>query len=234
MSTDNIFHTKNRILGALPAEDLERLEPMLERVTLASGDILFRPDERIEYVYFPDRSMISVVAYTETGQAAEAAVIGSEGAAGLDVILGSDSTINENITQLADSALRIKTADIRAEFARGGVMHDLLLSFTRKLLVQMSQTVLCNRLHTTENRLSRWLLMCRDRSESDVLRLTQEFISIMLGASRTTVTLTAIELQNLGLISYSRGIITIVDRAGLEAYTCSCYGIIRRAYGFDK
>ena len=222
--------TENRILKSLPPEDLERLRPMLERVTLPRGEVLYRPEQAIPHVYFPDRSMISVVAYTENGQGAEVAVIGNEGATGLDVILGSDNAAHEHITQLPDGALRIKAADIRAEFARGGALNDELLSFTRKLIVQISQTALCNRLHTTEKRLSRWLLMCHDRCDSDVMHLTQEFISIMLGSNRTTVTMTAIELQNAGFISYSRGTLTIVDRKGLEAFTCSCYQTITAAY----
>ena len=225
--------SKNSILRALSDDTLSRLKPILEHVELPSGKILYRADEVIQYVYFPENSMISVVAYTEEGQGSEVSVIGHEGATGLDVILGSDRSSNENITQLGDGAYRIKTEDLKEEFKSGGEIHDLLLLFVRKLIVQISQTALCNRLHTTEMRLSRWLLMCHDRSGSDVMRLTQEFIAVMLGANRTTVTMTAIELQNAGFISYKRGTITMLDRKGLEEFTCPCYATISAAYAGD-
>ncbi len=199
------LYTKNHILNSLPAEHLERLKPLLERVELPLSKILFHPEQKISHVYFPDRSMISVVAYISNGQGTEVAVIGREGVVGLDVVMGSDRATNQHITQLADGALRIKTADIRTEFARGGHFQEQMLLFMRKFIVQISQTALCNRLHTTEKRLSRWLLMCHDRAETDVMQLTQEMIAIMLGSNRTTVTMSAIELQNAGFITYSRG-----------------------------
>ena len=125
------------------------------------------------------------------------------------------------------------TADIKEEFARGGAMQSLMLQFARKLFVQISQTALCNRLHTTEKRLSRWLLMCHDRHETNVLNITQEFLAVMLGTTRTSVSITANELQDEGFISYSRGVITIVDRKGLEEFACPCYSAIRQAYSKD-
>ena len=223
--------TTNHILLSLPADDRERLASRLERVSLTHGEVLFDPDQKITHVYFPDKAMISVVAYTEEGQGAEVAVIGFEGVTGIDVVLGSDRATNEFVTQLPNGAHRMTTADIREEFARGGAMQKLLLQFTRKLIVQISQTALCNRLHTTEKRLSRWLLMCHDRHDSNVLNITQEFLAVMLGTTRTSVSITANELQNSGFISYSRGVITILDRKGLEEYTCPCYNVIRQAYG---
>jgi len=229
----SLIPSQNLILRALSDDARDRLKPILEHVELSSGKILYRADEVINYVYFPENSMISVVAYTEQGQGSEVSVIGAEGATGLDVILGSVRSSNENITQLANDAYRIKTEDLRAEFVKGGELHDLLLLFVRKLIVQISQTALCNRLHNTEMRLSRWLLMCHDRSNSDVLRLTQEFIAVMLGANRTTVTMTAIELQNAGFISYKRGTITMLDRKGLEEFACPCYATISAAYAGD-
>jgi CRP-like cAMP-binding protein len=225
--------SQNRILGALSSDSRTRIDPMLEYVQLPSGKVLYRADEVIKHVYFPNQSMISVVAYTEHGQGAEVSVIGSEGATGLDVILGSDRSSNENITQLGDGAYRIKAADLKGEFMKGGELHDVLLLFVRKLIVQISQTALCNRLHNTEMRLSRWLLMCHDRSSSNVMHITQEFMAIMLGANRTTVTMTAIELQNAGFISYKRGTITMIDRKGLEEFTCPCYATISAAYADD-
>lgn len=230
MDTHPKFQTNNKILGAISKAELASIIPKLEYVNLASGTVLYHPEETIDYVYFPNRAMISVVAFNAEGQSAEAAVIGSEGATGLDVVMGGDSSLNQHITQIPAEALRMKTADVREEFALCGGFHFELLSFTRKLIIQLSQTALCNRLHTTEKRLARWLLMCHDRSDSDELRLTQEFIALMLGANRTTVTLTAIELQNAGYIAYTRGSITIMDRTGLEAFSCSCYETISKAY----
>ena len=222
--------TRNKLLRSLPIDVLHRLNPLLERVEMPRGRVLYHREDAIGHVYFPDRAMISVVAHSDNGQSAEVAVIGSEGAAGLDVILGSDAASNDHITQIPDGALRMKTVDVRAEFALGGEFSAELLRFTRKFIVQISHTALCNRLHKTEKRLSRWLLMCHDRSDGDVMNLTQEFMAVMLGSNRTTVTMTAIVLQNAGFISYSRGTLTIVDRKGLEGFSCPCYQTIRYAY----
>ncbi len=174
--------TKNYILNALPAEDFERLLPDFERVHLTPGQIIYRPEEPIEYIYFPDSTMISVIANTTDGESAETGVVGRENIIGIDALMGADSTLNENLIQLPDGALRIKAAAVKEEFKRAGAFHDLALRFMRLLMIQIGQTALCNRLHTVEERLSRWLLMCRDRSETDKLQLTQEFLSIMLGA----------------------------------------------------
>lgn len=222
--------TKNYILNRLPEEDLERLRPDLEKVTLNNGLVIYQPEEPIEYVYFPDNAMISVVANTFSGQTAEVGVIGYEGLAGIDVFMGSDMTLNEHVVQLPDGALRIKTAAIIKEFKRAGALHDLILRFVRLLMLQISQTALCNRLHSIEERLVRWLLLCHDRLESDELKLTQEFLGIMLGTNRATVTLAAITLQDVGYIKYKRGLITIKDRAGLEDFSCECYEIIKQEY----
>jgi len=223
-------YTDNEILLGLPSELMASLYPLLERVDLPLGKQIYRPDEVISHVYFPDRAMISVVAYTENGQGTEVAVIGYEGITGLDVVLGSDRASNEHITQIPHGALKMKTADVRRQFALGGPFQDALLTFVRKFIVQISQTALCNRLHNTEQRFSRWLLMCHDRAQSSELHITQEFLAIMLGSNRSTVTMTAIELQNNGLISYSRGKLTIINRPKLEEYSCACYQTIRQAY----
>jgi CRP-like cAMP-binding protein len=222
--------TKNQILSALPADVVERLRPNLEVVDLPLGEVLYGVEEKIKYIYFPDTAMISVVAYTPDGQGSEVAVIGNEGATGVSALMGVDTSDFENFTQLAGSAARIELKVIQDEFSRGQALHDNLLRFTSKMMIQISQIALCNRLHTTDKRLSRWLLMCHDRAGSDILRLTQEFLAIMLGANRTTVTMTAIALQDTGFISYTRGKITIHDRPGLEAFTCDCYRVIRTAY----
>lgn len=230
LSTQKCLSTKNRILNALPAEDFERLRSDLEAVDMPHGKILYRPDEAIDYLYFPDTAMISIVTMTARGQCVEAGVIGWEGVTGINVLMGADSMPNENIVQLSGSGWRMTTAAAKREFKRGGALQYLTLSFINLLVIQIGQTSLCNRLHSNEERLSRWLLMCRDRSETDEIKITQEFLGIMLGANRATVTLSAIALQSAGYIKYARGQIIITDRAGLEDFTCDCYAAVKREY----
>jgi CRP-like cAMP-binding protein len=222
--------TENHILNSLPAEDFERLLPYLKKVHLTLGQILYRPEEPIKSVYFPDNAMISVLATTSDGQCAEVGVVGREGAAGIDVLMGVDSTSHECIVQIADGATMISTEAIRREFKLGGRLHDLLLRYMHAMMMQISQTALCNRLHSIEQRLARWLLMCHDRSAKDELTLTQDFLSIMLGVNRPTVTTAALILQGGGFIKYSRGKITITDREGLEEFACDCYSVVKPEY----
>jgi CRP-like cAMP-binding protein len=229
-STKQHLATKNLILNALPKEDYERLLPDFQQVEFDLGQVIYRAEEPIEYAYFPNNAIISIIANTSSGQSAEVGVIGFEGIIGIDVLMGSDFTLNENIIQLADGALRISTGAIIKEFKRGGAFHDEALRFIRLLMIQISQTALCNRLHSVEERLARWLLMYRDRSETDDLHLTQEFLSIMLGSNRATVTLSALTLQNIGYIRYSRGHIVITDREGLEDFVCACYQTVKNEY----
>jgi CRP-like cAMP-binding protein len=174
--------------------------------------------------------MVSVIATTSDGQCAEVGVIGREGIVGVDVLLGVDSTSNESTIQLSDGALRIKTEAVRKEFNKGGAFQKLSLLYIHALMMQISQTALCNRLHTIEQRLARWLLMCHDRSAADELTLTQEFLSIMLGVNRPTVTTSALVLQGGGFIKYTRGKITVLDREGLEDFACDCYDVVRPEY----
>jgi CRP-like cAMP-binding protein len=222
--------TTNFILRSLPVAERERIIPQLERVDLPHGSVLAHPDDKISHVYFPEDAMISVVAYSEEGQGSEIAVIGFEGLTGIEIVLGAERTVHEFVTQLPRTALRMPAKALVDEFHRSKAMQELLLRFAHKMMVQIGQTALCNRLHTTEKRLSRWLLMAHDRHRSNVLNITQEFLAIMLGTSRTSVSLTATELQNQGLIAYSRGVVSILDRKALENYTCSCYRMIRKAY----
>lgn len=222
--------THNQILNSLTDEELERLLPDLEKVSLELGQVLYRAEEPINYIYFPHHAMISIVANTAGGQSTEVGVIGYEGMTGIDVLMGSDTTLNENMVQISDGAFRVKTNTIREEFRRCGAFHDSVLRFIRLFILQVSQTAVCNRLHSIEERLARWLLMSRDRSATDDLHLTQEFVAIMLGTNRATVTMSAIVLQDIGYIQYKRGHITITDREGLEDFTCDCYKIIKREY----
>lgn len=201
----------------------------MEDVEVPHAEILYRPGEEIKYIYFPETAMISVIAYTEGGQSAEAGVIGFEGVIGIDVFLGAEHAANEHVTQLKGRVLRINVAAAKKEFRQCGAFHDLILRFTQRYIIQISQTALCNRMHSLEERLSRWILMSRDRSESERLPLTHEFLSVMVGATRASVTRTAIAMQKLGLITYSRGVITLVDRKRLEEFTCDCYKTVQHA-----
>lgn len=221
---------KNLILQSLSEEDFARLSPDLEPVELPLGQVIYRAEQPIEYFYFPESSMISVVAATPEGQCAEVGVVGREGIIGMDALLGGDVSLYENVVQHADGATRVKTAALLAEFNRGGALHDSLLGFARLMLAQVSQTALCNRLHSVEQRLARWLLVCTDRTGTHRLQLTQEFLAIMLGANRPTVTVAAAALQDAGYIRYSRGKITVIDRDGLENFTCACYRAVKKQY----
>ncbi len=222
--------TSNYILNILPKEDLARLLPDLEEIDLPLGHIIYRAEAPIKYLYFPNKSMVSVIATTMDGQCAEVGVIGREGVVGLEALMGADTTINEHIVQHADGAMRIKTSAVKTEFKRGGALHDVLLGFAWLMMMQISQTALCNRLHLVEQRLARWLLICADRAGTNKLQLTQEFLAIMLGVNRPTVTIAAVMLQSADYIKYSRGQIKITDREGLEHFTCDCYRTVKKQY----
>jgi CRP-like cAMP-binding protein len=222
--------TANRILAALPAEEYARLDPHLMPVTLALRQSIYKPLEPITHVYFPENAMISVVANMHGGESVEVGVVGREGITGLPALLGVDATPNESMVQLADGALKMRAEVAREEFRRGRVFQDLILRYVQASTIQISQSVACNRLHSLVERLARWLLMTHDRAASDELALTQEFLSMMLGVRRAGVTEAAINLQADGYISYRRGHITILDRAGLEEASCECYRIVKAEY----
>ncbi len=221
---------RNLILAALPEADYARLAPHLKHVEMKRGVILYRAHERMEYVYFPLDSMTSVVATTTDGGAIEAGVIGREGMTGISVVLGVDVSSVELMVQLPDSGLRLAASVLVEEFQRASALQRVLLRYTHATMVMLSQTVACNRLHHIAERLARWLLMCRDRAGSDELLLTHEFLAMMLGVRRAGVTEVAGVLQAEGLISYKRGHITIIDRPGLEEFSCECYGIVKAAF----
>jgi CRP-like cAMP-binding protein len=222
--------TRNYILNSLPEEEFKRLLPDLEKVALPRGASIFRPDLPIEYVYFPDSAMISVVTNTSDGQSVEAGVIGWEGIAGVEVLLGVNSTSNESMVQIPNGATRISTEAIRKEFDRGGTLRKITLRYVHALMLQISQTALCNRLHSLEQRMSRWLLMCRDRTGTPEIKITQEFLSIMLGVNRPSVTIAARAIQNAGHIKYSRGNVTILNKNGLEKLSCECYQAVKKMW----
>jgi len=222
--------TKNNILNSLPDEDFKRLQPELQKIDLPLGAYLFRADEPIEYLFFPNEAMASIVATTSEGHSVEVGVVGFEGMTGVDVLLGVKSSSNECMIQIANSGWRLSVGAGLEEFKRSGAFQAVTLRYIHSFMTQISQTAFCNRLHSTEQRLSRWLLMCRDRTKGDKLHLTQEFISIMLGAHRPSVTTSALMLQSSGFIKYRRGEITILDREGLEDFTCDCYQIVKQSY----
>jgi CRP-like cAMP-binding protein len=218
---------QNKILAALPSKEYQRLLPHLTHVSLGIGETLYQTEDSIKHVYFPNWGIVSLVTHLKDGLSVEVGLIGKEGMVGLSVALGDDVSQNHAIVQIADGAMRIGTGQLKKELKRGGELQGLLLRYSLVLLKQVSQTAACNRNHKLGERLARWLLLCQDRIEDDVLRLTQEFLAQMLGTRRSRVSEAAIILQNAGLIRYSRGIITILDRDGLEEFVCECYEIVR-------
>ena len=227
---DVVSHADNQLLSSLPSEVRKRLTPHLERIDAPINMKVYGPYEEIEYVYFPINSIISIVASTEAGEMAEVAVVGREGAVGIDIAMGANKSPHLSMFQIAGPAYRMSGSEFEKEFNRNGEFHDRILNFVQKIYAQISQTTLCNRLHHVEERLPRWLLMCHDRINGDILPLTQEFIALMLGASRVSITLAAKDLQKIGYIKYVRGKITVLDREGLEDGACECYAIVKREY----
>lgn len=221
---------QNHILDSLSDQAARRIIPHLSQSKLDQGAVIYQIEQPITNVYFPTGAVVSIVGYTLEGHSAEIGVIGNEGVVGIDAIFGGAMSPYENAVQLADGMLQIKSARLAEEFNRCGSLHAAILRFARHFIAQVSQTAVCNRLHPLEQRLARWILMCDDRSVSDELGLTQEFLATMAGATRATVTLAAIKLKSEGFIRYHRGKIAIVDREKLENFTCECYAVIRNAY----
>ena len=222
---------QNRLLAALPADVLARFEHELTPVHLALGQVIYEPDEALQHVYFPTSAIVSLLYTMENGTSAEMGVVGRDGVVGIAVFMGGDTTPNRAVVQSAGDALRLELRFFREEFRRIGEMHRALLLYTQSLLTQMSQTAVCNRLHSVEQQLCRWLLLSHDRLRSDELVMTQELIANMLGVRREGVSVAAHRLQEAGLIRYRRGRITIVDRPGLERAVCECYQVVKTECG---
>jgi CRP-like cAMP-binding protein len=220
----------NKILQALPAAEYAALAPNLRPMALELGEILYQPDDEMQYVYFVNSGVISLLAMLESGATVEAGVIGPEGMLGIAVILGARTTPHQGLVQSRGEAMKMRADDLRAEFRKGGMLRDLLLHFTHLLFTQVAQTAACNRLHTVDQRLARWLLMTHDRVEGDRFALTQEFLSRMLGVRRAGVSVSAGTLKQAGLIDYGRGSVKIVNRMGLERTSCECYQIVKEEY----
>jgi CRP-like cAMP-binding protein len=220
----------NRILSNLPDDEFEQIRPKLRKVTFPIGVILYMPEQTIEYAYFVDRGVVSLLAALEDGATVEAGVIGPEGVAGISVVLGANSTPNQALTQSDVEAWRIPAVDLVAEFRKSTKLRDFLLRFVHTMFTQVTQTAACNRLHTLDQRLARWLLLTEDRIGNNTFTLTQEFLSRMLGVRRAGVTVAANDLRQAGLIHYRRGDIVILDREGLENVCCECYRIVKQEY----
>ena len=218
---------ENHLLSALPAEEYKRLVSSLQPVTFRLGEVLYESGGLLNHVYFPTTAVVSLVYAMQDGMTAEMGLTGNEGVVGVALFLGGDTTPNRAVVQIAGNAFQMDAATLRQEFARGGTFQRLLLNYTQALITQISQTAVCNRLHSVKQRLCRWLLMSRDRANSDELAMSQEFISNMLGGRRESVTVAARRLQDAGLIRYVRGHITVLDRKGLEATVCECYQVVK-------
>jgi CRP-like cAMP-binding protein len=230
MVKSTVEPTGNRLLARLPREELERLRPHLGHVSFSLGEVIYESGGMQSHIYFPTTAIISLLYLMENGSSAEMGVAGCEGLVGVALFMGGGTVPNRAVVQSAGAAFRMKTKVLQDEFARGGMFQRLLLRYTQALMTQMSQTAVCNRLHTVEQQLCRWLLLSRDRLDSDELVMTQELIANMLGVRREGVTHAAGRLQEGGLISYVRGRITILDRRGLEAAVCECYKVVKDEY----
>jgi CRP-like cAMP-binding protein len=221
---------RNLLLGSLPQDEFDQLHALLEPVRVDVHDRLYEPGKPIEYLWFPVDCVFSLIATVEGEGSVEVATMGYEGLAGLPVFLGSAASPNECFCQVAGAAVRLTVGDLRRFLAQDGALHDLLHRYTQATMVQLSQNVLCNRLHTTEERCARWLLQTRDRVGSDQFELTQEFLAQMLGVRRGTVSLSAGVLQQAGVIRYTRGRITVLDADALHEAACDCYDIVQAEY----
>ena len=221
---------QSHLLAALPDDVCERLFPSLERIELPLGQALYESGDQLNHVYFPTTAIVSLLYVMENGASAEIAVVGNEGIVGIALFMGGETMANRAVVQSAGHAYRLKGQLLRQEFNRSGALQHLLLRYTLALFSQMAQTAVCNRHHSVDQQLCRWLLLSFDRLSSDTLCMTQELIANMLGVRREGVTEAAGNLQNAGLIEYSRGRITVLDRAGLETRVCECYEVVRKEF----
>ena len=227
----NLNSSQNQLLAALPNAEFDPLVPHLEPVTLALGEMLYEPNQHMRHAIFPISAVVSLHYVTANGAAAEIAGVGHEGMVGIPLFLGGDTTPSSAVVQTAGHAYRLDRHLLKQAFERRGVMQGLLLRYTQALIAQVSQTAACNRHHSVEQQLSRWLLLTLDRAPGRELVMTQELVASMLGVRRESVTDAAGKLQQLGYIRYRRGHITVIDRQGLEARACECYGVVKKELG---
>lgn len=219
---------QNHLLAALPTAEYERLVAHLELVPMALGEVLYEPGGQMRHAYFPTTSIVSLHYVMESGASAEAAGVGNEGIVGISLFMGGSTTSSSAVVQIAGHAYRLESRILKEEFNRAGLMQRLLLHYTQALITQMSQSAACNRHHSVEQQLSRWLLLTLDRVPSREVVVTQELVARMLGVRREGITEAAGKLQNGGFIQYRRGHIAVLDRGGLEARACECYAVVRK------
>jgi CRP-like cAMP-binding protein len=218
---------ENRLLAALPPDEYERLLPNLQQVSLSLGEVVYEFGGHLDYVFFPTTSIVSLLYTMENGSSAEMGLTGNDGVVGIALFMGGGTMPNRAVVQSAGAAIRLKAKVLQDEFALGGNFQRLLLRYTQALITQISQTAVCNRLHSVEQQLCRWLLLSHDRLKTDELIMTQELIADMLGVRREGVTVAAGHLQDIGAISYVRGRIQILDRQKLEETVCECYQVVK-------
>jgi CRP-like cAMP-binding protein len=221
---------QNHLLAALPAAEWGRWQSRLEAVDLPLGQVLYEPGVELSHVYFPTTAIVSLLYVMENGASAEIAVVGNEGIVGISLFMGGASTPSRAVVQSAGSGWRLAAQIVKDEFNRAGPVLHLLLRYTQALITQMAQTAVCNRHHSLDQQLCRWLLLSLDRLQGNDLAMTQELIANMLGVRREGVTEAALKLQRAGLIHYQRGHITVLDRPGLEQRTCECYAVVKKEY----
>ena len=221
---------QNQLLAAMPEAEWKRWLPDIEAVDLPLGKVLYEPGITLSHVYFPSTAIISLLYVLENGASAEIAVVGNEGLVGVSLFMGGESTPSRAVVQSAGKGFRLSAQAMKDEFNRGGAVLHLLLRYTQALITQMSQTAVCNRHHSLDQQLCRWLLLSLDRLQGSELVMTQELISNMLGVRREGVTEAALHLQSAGLIKYSRGRISVLDRPGIEKRSCECYGVVKKEY----
>jgi CRP-like cAMP-binding protein len=224
------LETENRLLAALPHAELSRLLPQLQPVSFSLGEVVYEFGAQLAYVYFPTTSIVSLLYTMENGSSAEMGLTGNDGVVGIALFMGGGTMPNRAVVQSAGGAIRMNVKVLQEEFARGGKFQQLLLRYTQALITQISQTAVCNRLHSVEQQLCRWLLLSHDRVKVDELVMTQELIADMLGVRREGVTVAAGRLQDAGAISYVRGHIKILDRGKLEDTVCECYLVVKNEF----
>jgi CRP-like cAMP-binding protein len=218
----------NHLLGVLPSEEWARFATHLVPVNMSLGQVIYESGDRLDHVYFPATSIVSLLYVMQSGASAEIAIVGNEGMIGIALFMGGETTPNRAVVQSAGRAYRLDAHILKDEFHRAGAVQRLLLRYTQALITQTAQTAVCNRHHSIDQQLCRWLLLSIDRLPSNELTMTQELIANMLGVRRAGVTEAAMKLQNAGLIRYSYGHIEVIDRPGLEKRVCECYGVVRR------
>lgn len=221
---------KNHLLAVLPNDSIVRWLPDMEPVDMPLGQVLYESGVALRYVYFPTTSIVSLLFVLEDGSSTEIAVVGNEGLVGIALFMGGGSTPSRAVVQSAGKGYRLKADVMKVEFERSGPAMHLLLRYTQALITQMAQTAVCNRHHSLDQQLCRWLLLSMDRLDTNELVMTQELIANMLGVRREGVTEAALKLQRAGLIQYARGRISVLDRAGLERRACECYGVVKEEY----